>query len=70
MTEPTDLSIRDLKRKFADKSLSPSEYWLALERHIDAWEPTISALYAYDPEDARRQAAASSARWATTLDSG
>ncbi|MBB6487578.1 amidase [Rhizobium lusitanum] len=64
MSEPTDLSILDLRRKFADKSLSPSEYWLALERHIATWEPTISALYAYDPEDARRQAAASTARWA------
>ena len=64
MTESTDLSIRDLKRKFADRNLSPSEYWLALEKHIDAWEPTISALYAYDPDDARKQAAASTARWA------
>ncbi len=64
MTEPTDLSIRELKRKFAEKSLSPSEYWLALERHIEAWEPTIAALYAYDPEDAREQAAASTERWA------
>lgn len=64
MTEPTDLSIRDLRRKFADKSLSPSEYWLALETHIEAWEPTIAALYAYDPEDARKQADASTERWA------
>ncbi len=64
MTEPTDLSIRELKRKFAEKSLSPSEYWLALERHIEAWEPTIAALYAYDPEDSRKQAAASTERWA------
>ncbi|MFK0162608.1 amidase [Rhizobium sp. NPDC090279] len=64
MTEPTDLSIRDLRRKFAEKSLSPSEYWLAVEQHIEAWEPTIAALYAYDPEEARRQAAASTERWA------
>lgn len=64
MTEPTDLSIRDLRRNFADKSLSPSEYWLALEQHIEAWEPTIAALYAYDPDDARSQAAASTERWA------
>ncbi len=64
MTEPTDLSIRSLRRGFSDKSLSPSEYWLVLERHIEAWEPTIAALYAYDPEDARRQATASTERWA------
>ncbi|MDK4740941.1 amidase [Rhizobium sp. CNPSo 3464] len=64
MTEATDLSIRQLLRKFSEKSLSPSEYWLALEKHIEAWEPTIAALYAYDPEAARRQAAASTERWA------
>ncbi|MFJ6326750.1 MULTISPECIES: amidase [unclassified Rhizobium] len=70
MSEPTDLSIQDLRRKFADKSLSPSEYWLALEKHIEAWEPVISALYAYDPEDARQQAAASTQRWAKGVPMG
>ncbi|QND49198.1 amidase [Rhizobium lusitanum] len=64
MTETTDLSIRQLLEKFSAKSLSPSEYWLALETHIAAWEPTIAALYAYDPEDARKQASASTERWA------
>jgi aspartyl-tRNA(Asn)/glutamyl-tRNA(Gln) amidotransferase subunit A len=64
MTEETDLSIRDLLKRFSEKSLSPSEYWLALEKHIDAWEPVIAALYAYEPEEARRMAAASTERWA------
>ncbi|MDL2400142.1 amidase [Rhizobium mayense] len=64
MTEATDLSIRQLLQKFSEKSLSPSEYWLALEKHIEAWEPTIAALYAYDPEEARKQAAACTERWA------
>jgi len=59
----TDLTIRDLRQCFADRSLSPLEYWLALERHIEAWEPAICALYAYDPEAARKQAQASSDRW-------
>ncbi|WP_018899173.1 amidase [Rhizobium sp. 2MFCol3.1] len=63
MTE-IDLSIRDLKRHFATKSLSPLEYWLALEPHISAWEPHIAALYLYDPEAARAQAKASTERWA------
>lgn len=63
MTETTDLSIRQLLEKFSAKSLSPSEYWQALETHIAAWEPTIAALYAYDPEEARKQAAASTERW-------
>jgi len=35
MTE-IDLSIRELKRRFADKSLSPLEYWLALEPQRNA----------------------------------
>ena len=64
MTDETDLSIRDLRQRFADRSLSPLEYWLALEKHIDAWEPVIAALYAYDPEAARQMAAASTERWA------
>ena len=38
MTE-TDLTIRQLRQRFTDKSLSPLEYWLALEDHIAAWEP-------------------------------
>jgi aspartyl-tRNA(Asn)/glutamyl-tRNA(Gln) amidotransferase subunit A len=62
MTE-IDLTIRELKRRFADRSLSPLEYWLALETHIAAWEPSICALYAYDPESARSQARASGERW-------
>ena len=63
MTVETDLSIRQLIQKFSEKSLSPSEYWLALETIIEAWEPTIAALYAYDPEEERKQAAASTERW-------
>ncbi|WP_208249308.1 amidase [Rhizobium sp. T1470] len=65
----TDLTIRELRQRFADRSLSPLEYWLALERHIEAWEPSICALYAYDPEAARKQAQASTDRWmkGTTL---
>jgi len=59
----TDLTIRELRQRFADRSLSPLEYWLALERHIEAWEPIICALYAYDPDAARKQAQASTDRW-------
>ncbi len=63
MTE-IDLSIRELKRHFEKKILSPLEYWLALEPHIATWEPHISALYLYDPDAARAQAKASTERWA------
>jgi aspartyl-tRNA(Asn)/glutamyl-tRNA(Gln) amidotransferase subunit A len=62
MTE-TDVTIRELRRRFADRSLSPLEYWQALETHIEAWEPSICALYAYEPEAARKQARASTDRW-------
>lgn len=60
----TAFTIRELRRRFADKSLSPLDYWLALERRIDSWEPAISALYLYDPEAARAQAKAATERWA------
>ncbi|MBB2691645.1 UNVERIFIED_ORG: aspartyl-tRNA(Asn)/glutamyl-tRNA(Gln) amidotransferase subunit A [Rhizobium esperanzae] len=63
-TGDINLSILALRRRFADRSLSPLDYWLALEDHIAAWEPSISALYLYDPEAARAQAKASAARWA------
>lgn len=64
MTEMLELSIPDLVGRYRQRSLSPLDYWLALEPHIEAWEPVIAALYAYDPDDARRQATASTERWA------
>ena len=64
MTELMDLSATEILSRFAAGTLSPTEYWSALESHIAAWEPKIHALYAYDPERARAEAAASTARWA------
>ncbi|RYB01977.1 amidase [Lichenibacterium ramalinae] len=64
MTEPADLSAVDLLAGFASGALSPSECWDSVERRIAAWEPTVAALYAYDPEGARREAAAATERWA------
>ena len=63
MTELMDLSATEILRRFAARTLSPSDYWSALEAHIAAWEPKIRALYAYDPERARAEAAAATARW-------
>ncbi|CZT36030.1 amidase [Rhizobium sp. 9140] len=63
MTELLDTTIPQLRARFADHSLSPSEYWLAVEARIAAFEPAVAALYAYDPDEARVQAAASTARW-------
>ncbi len=62
-TEPADMSAHALAAAFAARSLSPAECWASVERRIGAWEPRIAALYAYDPEGARRDAAAATARW-------
>jgi Asp-tRNA(Asn)/Glu-tRNA(Gln) amidotransferase A subunit family amidase len=48
---------------FRRKNLSPGEYWRRIEARIEAWEPEIRALYAYDPAAARDAAAASTERW-------
>jgi len=63
MTDPIDFSIKDLLQHFQARTLSPLEYWHLVEARIAAFEPSISALYAYDPEDAREQAKASTERW-------
>lgn len=63
MTDPIDFPIKDILQHFQAGTLSPSEYWLAVEARIAAFEPSISALYAYDPESARAQAKASTERW-------
>ncbi len=63
MADLIDLSATEILRRFAARTLSPSEYWAALETHIAAWEPAIHALYAYDPEGARADAAAATERW-------
>lgn len=62
-TDPADFSVGALLDGYRAGSLSPAEAWAAIERRIGAWEPTVRALYAYDPEGARRAAADSTARW-------
>jgi aspartyl-tRNA(Asn)/glutamyl-tRNA(Gln) amidotransferase subunit A len=63
MTDPLDMTIPELRRAFAARVFSPSDYWQVIEARIAAFEPAIAALYAYDPESARTQAAASTERW-------
>jgi aspartyl-tRNA(Asn)/glutamyl-tRNA(Gln) amidotransferase subunit A len=48
MTE-TDITIRELRRRFGEGSLSPLEYWLAFETHIAAWEPSICGALSLRP---------------------
>src|SRR6185295_14840901 len=70
MTEIHDLNAVELLKRYRDKSLSPSEAFAAIEQHVARWEPHLKALYAYDPEAARAEAAASTARWAKGAPSG
>ncbi|WP_296035693.1 amidase [uncultured Agrobacterium sp.] len=63
MADLIDLNTLEILALYRDKALSPSEYWQAVEARIEAFEPIVNALYAYDPEGARRQAAASTQRW-------
>ena len=63
MTDLLHLTIKELLAHFRAKTLSPYEYWLAVEERIEAFEPHVAALYAYDPESARAQARASTERW-------
>ncbi|MDQ0457228.1 amidase [Rhizobium paknamense] len=74
MTSASDdlltLTIPALRALFQSKTLSPSEYWQAVEARIAAFEPMIQALYAYDPEAARAQAAASTSRWVKNMPLG
>jgi aspartyl-tRNA(Asn)/glutamyl-tRNA(Gln) amidotransferase subunit A len=64
MTSVLALTATDLLAAYAARTLSPGEVWAAQEAHIAAWEPKIRALYAYDPEGAREEAARSTERWA------
>lgn len=70
MTDLIDLNTLEIPALYRDRKLSPSEYWQAVEARIDAFEPVVNALYAYDPEDARRQALASTQRWQRAKRSG
>ena len=63
MTDLLDFTIKILLHSFKEGKVSPSEYWLAVEARIAAFEPEVAALYAYDPERARMLAAASTQRW-------
>ena len=64
MTDIHDLSATELLQRYRAKTLSPTEVFAAVEKHIARWEPHLKALYAYEPEAARKEAAASTERWA------
>lgn len=64
MTAIPDLSAVELVDAYRRKELTPLEVTEAVIRHIDAREPALCALWAYDPEAALAAARASTERWA------
>ncbi|SFW52644.1 amidase [Amycolatopsis australiensis] len=65
MTELPDLTAVELVAQYRAKTLSPVEVTEAVLARIEAREPELHALYAYDPSAAREDAKASEARWAS-----
>src|SRR5258705_7868076 len=63
VTSLRDLSAVDLIAGYRAKQFSPSEVLEDILAHIAVWEPHIKALYAFDPDDARAVAKASTERW-------
>jgi aspartyl-tRNA(Asn)/glutamyl-tRNA(Gln) amidotransferase subunit A len=63
MTNLADLTAVDLAHAFAAGESSPVEALKAVRARIDAWEPTINALWHRDDVQADRQARAAEERW-------
>jgi aspartyl-tRNA(Asn)/glutamyl-tRNA(Gln) amidotransferase subunit A len=63
VTSLHDLSAVDLIAGFRNRQFSPSEVLEEVLAHVAAWEPHIKALYAFDPDGARKVAKASTERW-------
>lgn len=59
-----DVSAVDLVAGYAAGTFSPVEVLDAVLDRVEQADPTLRALYAYDPERARKSAAASERRWA------
>lgn len=62
-SELADLSATELLAAYAGRRLSPVEVTEAVIAWVEACEPKLKALYAYDPQGARAMAKASDARW-------
>jgi len=63
MTDLADLTAVALVEAYRARRLSPVEVVDSVIARIDAWEPRLNALWAYDPEAARDSARQSEARW-------
>jgi len=63
VTSLHDLSAVDLIAGYKARQFSPSEVLEDVIAHVERWEPHIKALYAFDPDGARKVAKASTDRW-------
>ena len=63
MTDLADLSAVDLLAQYRSKSLSPLEVTKAVIARIEAYEPKLQAMWAFDPEGAIASARGAESRW-------
>lgn len=63
MPELPDLTAVELVAQYRAGTLSPVEVTEAVLARVEAREPELHALYAYDPSGAREDAKASESRW-------
>lgn len=63
MPELPDLTAAELVARYRAGTLSPVEVTEAVLARVEAREPELHALYAYDPNGAREEAKASESRW-------
>jgi aspartyl-tRNA(Asn)/glutamyl-tRNA(Gln) amidotransferase subunit A len=63
MKDVLNLTAVELVAEYRAGTLSPVEATEAVLARIEALEPTLHALFAFDPVDARAEAKASEARW-------
>src|SRR5919199_4676490 len=62
-TDPADCSAVELLDLYPRRRLSPVEVMRPVIARVEAWEPRLKALYAFDPERALEEAQASERRW-------
>jgi Asp-tRNA(Asn)/Glu-tRNA(Gln) amidotransferase A subunit family amidase len=63
LTDPADLTGLELLKAFSSKALSPVDVMTSVIARIEACEPRLHALYAFDPDRAMRAARLSEGRW-------
>ncbi|MFM2279917.1 MAG: hypothetical protein RLZZ444_2148, partial [Pseudomonadota bacterium] len=63
MTRPADCSVTELLEAYSAGAISPRDVMADVISRIEASEPHLHALWAFEPERALSEAAASEARW-------